>query len=222
MTSCDKQPANGMYRLHQQATFLLEIFPFSVLVIDAQRKVLYENASARQLLAKRGLLTLFDGVLSINAPSKREQLRQLMVQALTGAKVNITAASGSLLIADPIARGYLELHMAPLGAAKCLCEFCLQNPLALVLVKVFLAAPNMDRACLVALYQLTVMESKIVEFVAQGLSIEEISLRAHTTLNTVRSHLKNIFRKAHTNNQSALVSRLLSSVAVFSGIAPGR
>ena len=66
---------------------------------------------------------------------------------------------------------------------------------------------------LVALYELTKTEQSILQTLIHGKSVKEIALGSFTAENTVRSHLKSLFRKTDTNSQGALISLVLTHEA---------
>jgi pimeloyl-ACP methyl ester carboxylesterase/DNA-binding CsgD family transcriptional regulator len=63
---------------------------------------------------------------------------------------------------------------------------------------------------LVALYELTKKEQSILQNLIHGKSVKEIAVESFTAENTVRSHLKSLFRKTETNSQGALISLILT------------
>lgn len=56
---------------------------------------------------------------------------------------------------------------------------------------------------------LTAAEQRIVELVCQGLSNLEIATRLYTSPETVRWHLKNVFRKLDVSSRTALAMRVV-------------
>ena len=63
---------------------------------------------------------------------------------------------------------------------------------------------------LVAHYGLTKKEQSILLSLMHGKVVKEIAAESFTAENTVRSHLKSIFRKTETNSQGALISLALT------------
>jgi DNA-binding CsgD family transcriptional regulator len=67
-----------------------------------------------------------------------------------------------------------------------------------------------DPETLSATFELTPKEAAVAVALANGLSVEEVSKTNGTTLNTIRTQLKAIFRKTGTRRQTELVRLLLS------------
>ncbi len=63
---------------------------------------------------------------------------------------------------------------------------------------------------LAARYGLTEKEQEIIWHLVHGDSIKDIAAKCFVTENTVRSHLKSIFRKTDSNSQGALISLMLT------------
>lgn len=86
-------------------------------------------------------------------------------------------------------------------------------PAAIVLVRdpEFQGAPGV--AALQELFGLTPAKATIASYLARGRSIGEIAARHRLSLNTVRTHLKNIFAKTGMSRKSQLIALMLRSVA---------
>ncbi len=81
---------------------------------------------------------------------------------------------------------------------------------------IFIRNPNIntyiDRERLEFLYRLTTTESIIAIEITTGLSVNKIATKLAIQENTVRTHLKRIYSKTHTNTQSNLVSLLANNM----------
>lgn len=63
------------------------------------------------------------------------------------------------------------------------------------------------------LFDFTPSEAKLAIALANGFSLDEIAGELCVSRNTLRSHLRSAFQKTHVNQQSALVSLVLRSIA---------
>lgn len=59
--------------------------------------------------------------------------------------------------------------------------------------------------------ELTPRESEVARFLAQGLTNKEISARTHLAVDTVKTHLRSIYRKMGVKNRSQAITELLTS-----------
>ena len=68
-------------------------------------------------------------------------------------------------------------------------------------------------AVLADVYGLTASEAKLLQALIQGKRLEDMARDFKVSINTLRTHLKNIFRKTDTKRQSELLSLVLSGPA---------
>lgn len=69
------------------------------------------------------------------------------------------------------------------------------------------AFPGIERASQV---QLTPKEIEVLDYVRKGYSNEEISAQLHISINTVKTHLLNLYRKANVSNRTELSYKFTS------------
>jgi DNA-binding CsgD family transcriptional regulator len=82
------------------------------------------------------------------------------------------------------------------------------------------AAPRLDRPTLRRVFSLSKTEAEVASHLASGLSAAEVAEQLHVSLHTVRSHLKKLFQKTGTTQQSALVSLILRFQTRLPGAPP--
>ena len=68
-------------------------------------------------------------------------------------------------------------------------------------------------ALLADVYGLTAAEAKVLQSLIQGKRLEDMARDFKVSINTLRTHLKSIFRKTDTKRQSELLSLVLSGPA---------
>lgn len=59
--------------------------------------------------------------------------------------------------------------------------------------------------------ELTPRESEVAKYLAQGLTNKEISARTHLAVDTVKTHLRSIYRKMGVKNRSQAITEIMSS-----------
>ena len=65
------------------------------------------------------------------------------------------------------------------------------------------------------LFGLTAAEAAVAVALAQGRAAEDLAGRLGVSLNTVRTHIKNVLAKTGTSRQAQLVALILGSVATL-------
>lgn len=186
---------------------VMDRFPFALLIVDEQHRPVYRNARARELLEVNVLN--IDPAGRLRAASNGGGFVPVLDQALGKTPPQ---QWGAALLADHHTRR-LHAWAAPLSGGPG------NDGERLAAVAVF----ENDRAntygwdVLKALYGLTRKETRLVNGLLGGQSLEEYCDANFITANTVRTHLKSIYRKTGTNRQAELV-RLFSSMFMPEGI----
>lgn len=177
----------------------IDALALAMLIVDTQGSILHLNAKASHLLQHRvnGLMCN-SGHLSIALPANRHRLTAL-ISAATG----YPAVGGAMFLNEEKTR---QVIVTPLSASSPMARNW-QTPLALVLVMD--AGKNLSTLELLGkLYDLSPAELRVAAALLNGKSPEAYAQEAGVTLNTVRTQLKNLFRKTGTSRQSELVAVL--------------
>lgn len=180
-------------------THLIDQFPFALLVVDAHHHPIYRNTRARDLLNEQALR--IDAAGRLRTGTARDALVAVLDQALgNGASDQLGAAR-----LDGPGQHPLHAWAAPLRGSHG------DEGERLAAVAVFDSARARQYPWPVAqaLYGLTRKETRLLNGLLQGQTLEDYCAANFVTANTARTHLKSIFRKTGTNRQSELV-RLLS------------
>lgn len=180
---------------------VMDGFPFALLIIDEHRHPIYRNAAARRLLD--------EGILDID-PAGRLRSRgsaREFASVLDGALGRSAAPRSGAVVLDERPTRRLHAWGSSLGSGTGGGE----ETLAAVAVFNTQSGNTYAWEALNALYGLTRKETAVVNGLLQGLSPEEYCSANFVTANTVRTHLKSIYRKTGTNRQSEVV-RLFASM----------
>ena len=201
--------------LHNQVELsarAIDMLVFAVLIVNNKGVIQYLNAGAECLLDNpaSGLTVDKAGCLTATDPANRNKLTALITHA-----VNDNASGGGAMFLDSSEAG--QVLVTPLPIASTLNRNC-QSSLALVLV--INAKQNMAVLQLLGkMYYLSPAELRLTSALLQGKSLNEYAQETGVTLNTVRSHLKAVFKKTNTSRQSELVVLLSRVPALYPPMA---
>ena len=187
----------------------LDAVPHGVLVLDADRRLQYGNRSARDTLTRQRGLELRNEILALTDKAQDQRFRELVDLALQRARDGEDKASGVMLVRSSSASANLELMVAPVPAPE---EG--EQP-ALVLIYVFDSGAQRQISfdVLTSLYGLTHTEAKLVQFMTNGMTLDDAADELQISVNTARTHLKHIFHKTGINRQTELIHRIESGPA---------
>jgi DNA-binding CsgD family transcriptional regulator len=189
----------------------LDRLPLGMLVLDGDRQVLIENASASQALAlDDGIEIRATGLAAADARenAKLQDLIEAALESTSGQGLNGTSF---MQVSRPSGRQPFSLMLSPLLSAP---SGALSSK---AVVACFISDPEAGHVptvdALGQIYGLTPAEAEVVQLLAKGLPLDEIAADRGISLNTVRSHLKHIFSKTGTSRQGELLSLVMTDVA---------
>lgn len=209
------------YRIHaerrqQQALAqAIDRFPTGLLLLDARGQVMRMNRGAELILEQNDGLALEDGALRAHQPAENARLRQVLAAVTECATVGRAGSGSVLAVSRRSGRRGFPLVVAPLRAPRD--ETTQADAVAVVYVSDLETGAVRRREALRELYALTEAESRLVELLCQGFSLEAAADARGVTMNTARSQLKQVFAKTSTSRQSELVRLVLAGVASIGG-----
>jgi DNA-binding CsgD family transcriptional regulator len=185
---------DGLETAGSGLAMLMDQFAHGVLVASAKGQLLHANHAARHELARRKILALHEGHLQ--ASDARQS--RILVQALTKAENGLRS-----LIALRSPAGRLSIAVVPLrGQAP-----RVTAAVALILSRASVCDPLM--LCFFARsYGLTPAEEQVLSILCQGYSAPQAAIQLHVAVSTVRSHVRSLCAKTHTNGVRALVGQV--------------
>lgn len=191
-----------------------------MLVLSEDRRILYACPRAEVILQEADGLRIVDGRVIVNGRTENDALIQSIADAIVwcdAPQVSDIAAygtgrTGTLAIARPN-RLPLTLLVSPMRPHS----LRTVTHAALVLVRDPESVTPRLRA-LRELFGFTNAEAAVAALLAQGNTIEMIAAAQGISLNTVRTHLKNILAKTNTTRQAEAVGLILRSAAVLSAL----
>lgn len=176
---------------------LLDQHPTSLWLLEGNARVLYANQAARQRLGQRaGLFHEVFGRLRCRQHDTRLQALVRQAAPRTG-----KAKAGWLSLDDGSGQ---ELLVTPVPA-----EASFNRPFQRPLVLLALLDAHRQSGLLGELFGLTPAEQRLGALLVRGLTPEHCADQLGTSINTVRSQLRALFRKTSTSRQAELVSLLV-------------
>lgn len=173
---------------------IMDELAHGVLVSSATGQLLHANQAARHELARRQMLTVHEGQLQTTDARQSRVLVQALEKAETGLRSLIALRSGS---------GRLSIAVVPLRG---------QHPRAGVPIALFLSRASVCDALMLCFFArshgLTPAEEQVLSILCQGFSAPEIASQLDVAVSTVRSHVRSLCAKTHSNGVRALVGQV--------------
>ncbi len=200
--------AQGLPKALMGADEALNRIAVGVFLIDAERKVLFRNRRADDLIAEADGLSLSrEGLLRGEKPAQTQALRDIIDMAVARVANGERQSSDAVALTRDSGKRPLIAVACPLG----------RGPAATgePAVGLFVTDPewrSSDAAEAVAqLYGLSPAETRLALALVRGLRLDEIAEEFGLSRNTVSYTLKNLFRKTETDRQADLISLFLSN-----------
>lgn len=173
---------------------LVDELAHGVLVASAQGQLLHANQAARHELARRQALSVHEGQLHAADPRNS----RLLVQALTKADKGLRS-----LIALRSEGGRLSIAVVPLRA---------QQRDGTAAVAMIFSRASVCEALMLCFFArshgLTPAEEQVLTILCQGYSAPEVATQLNVAVSTVRSHVRSMCTKTHSNGVRALVGQV--------------
>jgi DNA-binding CsgD family transcriptional regulator len=195
-----------------------------LVLLDQSGAVLAANSSARAVMDRGELLFTENGLLRSPCKACDRALQEAIHHALHrfektpgGEAVSLGQQSLDSEAAGP----RLRLLVGP-AHHRGTRDPSPVSPAVMVHIVDPAAPPHIDREMLRRVFSLSRAEAAVAEKLACGLSVAGTAGSLHVSHHTVRSHIKNLFLKTGTAQQSALVSLILRLQAPLLGTRSAR
>lgn len=187
----------------------LDLLPSGVLVLEADRRVVFANRTAERLMRQAGIVLRPGGYTRLRLAEEDDQLAQLVWRA-TRRDGGVPPLPGTMLCArDAEGRSPLALLVVPFqprqhrrGEGS--------RPLALVLMTDPPGQPTDLASQTAQIFGLSPSEAEVAVALAGGLSPEDIARERAVQVNTIRGQIKSAMFKTGTRRQGELIRLLLS------------
>ncbi len=193
--------------VEQKALQALNGLPFGVLLADRESRVLFMNASARQICAGEGELYISsDKVCCVRNQNDNAALHRLIREVSDEEE---SQQEGNYMLQISGSDGApLTLLAVPVGSQA------EQHGVAL-----FLDSGGgffeISSEAIKRVYSLTESETELLLKLVQGDTLAEIAEYRDVTIHTVRAQLKSVFTKTGTQRQAGLIKKVLTGPAAL-------
>ena len=185
---------------------LLDNTRLGVIHLDRRGRIVAANDRAGGLLRQGDGLADRAGYLGAGAFAENVGLQRLLARALP--PPGTEASAGSMTLRRTSSRTRLVVHVNPVTGREG--DFRARRVAVLVLVVDPESSFRIDPVIVAGALGLTAAESQLAVMVAVGHSVRAIAKLTGRKEDTVRWHLKRIFRKQRLKSQADLVRRVLS------------
>ena len=192
--------------LGTSVTDLLDTTRIGVIQLDRGGRIMETNDRARYLLRHGDGLSDRSGELRVRPPADQARFAQLLAAALPPS--GAVPISRSMTLRRASLRPPFVVHVKPVGAPQM--DFGAQRVAALVLIVEPGRQSRLDPGLVAETLGLTLTESQLAIWVAEGRSVREIAVATGRRPDSIRWHLKQIYHKQGLAGQTDLVRLLLS------------
>lgn len=179
----------------------LDLQPQAIVLLTAERKIVYLNKAAARALAQRGLFIVSNGQLSLESAELQAQLLTAVAKSC-----NRDQAVQASTVRLPQSKGlgtFAGLHIMPLHASHPLAALHYQQPYALLLWHEDDDEEKAQR--IAATLGVTPVEAKLALMLTQGKSVKLFALEQGCSWHTARTHARNLMNRTGTHSQIELV-----------------
>ena len=177
-----------------QLSVLLDQLAYGVLIATPKGRLLHANLAARRELARHHLLSLHDGHVQAVEPAQARSLVQALARAEDGRR-GLVALRGE--------GQRLSVAVLPLRP---------ERPVDSLAVALLLSRPAVCDPVMLCFfaraYGLTPSEEQVLAILCQGYSAPEAALQLKVAVSTIRSHVRSMCAKTHSNGVRALVGQV--------------
>jgi len=165
-----------------------------VLVASAKGLLLHANHAARHELASSQILSLHEGHLQTADARQSRILTQALAKAENGLRSLIALRSSS---------ARLSIAVVPLRGPQ---------PRVTAAIALILSRASVCDSLMLCFFArshgLTPAEEQVLAILCQGYSAPEVAAQLHVAVSTVRSHVRSLCTKTHSNGVRALVGQV--------------
>lgn len=185
----------------------LDRYPHALLLTDDQRRVLYANTAARDIVAQKDGLVMEAGNLRLMS-GKRDALFREGIGKIAADK---DATLVRLEVRRPSGKEPFRLILMPVQDSNVI-PLGVSQPAIAILIVDSDSQPELNHSLLRQMFSLTPTEARVAARLVVGRNVEEIAAESGVSAETVRTHIKRVLSKTSTRRQAELISLLLRTV----------
>lgn len=197
--------------LAASALAALELLPVGVILLSGSGRMMHANRRAHDLCERTAALRFKAGSLHAATAAATASLQRLVQESLQTSARKADTPGGMLQLVGAAGRR-LQVLVTPLPADSSALG---EGPMAAIFCGDPQAAIGVLSQTLEVLYRMTPAEARLTEALVNGQSLKEYAQSRDTTLNTVRTQLKEAVAKTGARRQADLVRIVLTGPAVF-------
>jgi len=197
--------------LHDVLRERYEQFSTGVVLLDREARVIFSNAWAKRLFREPGGIDCSEGRLSLATPAEDRKLAELITHCIRTANMKGVMNDGYVSVSRaqenkaPLSIS-VSSYVSPLDTRALLTG----TSCVMLLLYDVERRNTARRYILEQLYRLSPSEAILATGLAAGQTLNEIADAQNVSRETLRSQLKRVFHKTHTNRQSDLVKLVLT------------
>ncbi len=176
----------------------------AIFIVDPERRILFANHTAQQLLKESEELRYQSEQLRTVNSFLDKRLQTLIDKATTATEKSAKDLGGILMLPRHQGQQPLLLVISPLQR-KLRKVIGQEDHVALIFAIVPEHVEEMHFSMLVALFGLTPAEERLLRLILEGYRLNQAAEILHITHNTARSHMKSIYAKTCVERQVDLV-----------------
>jgi DNA-binding CsgD family transcriptional regulator len=185
------------------AVAALDAIDRGIVVTDGGARIRIANYCARGIATRLDAFSFIDGRLTFLAMNREREFERFraVVRSWAPALTNAPRWTFSALRASGEPDYRISMHALRDVAAS--------EPCIFISIHDTHASQHVDALMLQQLYELTPMQADIAAALFAGFTVEQLTQRLRISQNTVRTHLKSVFKKCAVKSQAQLL-RLLA------------
>lgn len=202
----------GLGAMQQCTMELLDRNPAAILLLDNNKRVVYSNRPAEELLAAQdGISYTARGGLAALRKQDNDKLQTIISRALSGTASTDSMHGGALRLHRLSRKRPYGVFVASLSGKYPLLSAL--RPAVCIMIVDPVRQPGLPADRLKAIFSLTDAEARLAVRLVEGDDLRSAAASLKITYGTARARLVQIFQKTETRRQGELIKLLLTTLA---------